>query len=302
MMNMINKVLKNLLWNSKVAPFPFNNRGEVNAPEKTTIKVDGQEIEVTQEELVNYAQQGKHYAQSMEGLKKDKDSLAEEKVRVDALSSVFNEMEADPKLKAAMTKAYNDTKAGKVINPVVKDANLKEIDKLIEETADPAGREQLRLIRKIVQQEAPGNNASEKTAELEKMILELQTKLATVESTALLGHASTIEVQVKKLEEEFGIDLVAKHKREIVSHAIKYPNQKVSKLLYHFADDSEIKAALLKQAEINKQREIDRKKDGSGPGGPSSTFIPTTEVRKDDRGRKNFGDVMKRIKERLGKK
>jgi len=285
-------------WNNANLPFPFNNRGEVVAiPEtKVKIKVDGQEIEVTQNELIELAQKGKDYTKKTQELADKEKTLNAEATRVAGLKAIVDEMEADPKLKETLNKVYSDFKSGKIAKPENKDSNLKKLDKLIEDTSDPAQREQLRDIREIIKEEVPD------TKGLEDKISKLENELSLIKNAALIGQTDRVEIQLGKLEEKFGADLVGKYKKEIMATAIKFPNQTVNKLLYHFADDSEIETALLNQAKKKEKEELDRKKKGSSPSGGEPSFVAKTELVKDKRtGRVTFDSFKQRILERLGK-
>jgi len=262
---------------------------------KFKIKVDGQEIEVTQDELIELAQKGKDYTKKTQELADKEKTLNAETARVAGLKAIVDEMEADPKLKETLNKVYSDFKSGKIAKPGIQDSNLKKLDKLIEDTSDPAQREQLRDIREIIKEETPD------TKGLEDKISKLETELSLIKNAAIIGQTDRAEVQLQKLEEKFGAELVNKHKKDIMAMAIKYPNQSVSKLLFHFADDSEIETALLNQAKKKEKDELDRKKRGSSPGGTEPSFVAKTELKKDKAGRVTFESFKQRVLERLGK-
>jgi hypothetical protein len=265
---------------------------------KFKIKVDGQEVEVSQEEMIELAQKGKDYTKKTQELADKEKSLNAEATRVAGLKSIVDEMEADPKLKETLNKVYSDFKSGKVAKPENKDSNLKKLDRLLSETTDPAQREQLRDIREIIQQEAPIGEVST----LKEEIKNLREEIASVRNAAVIGQTDRIEVQLKKLEEKFGTDLVNKHRKDIVATSLKYPNQSVNKLLYHFADDSELETAILVQSKKREKEELDRKKRGSSPSGTGTSFVAKTELSKDKKtGRITFESLKSRIMERLGR-
>ena len=208
---------------------------------KFKIKVDGQELEVTQDELVGLAQQGKDYTKKSQALSIEKEAIKAETARLAGLQSILNEMEQNPVLKEAINKTWADVKSGKIAKSDNKDSNLKKIDKLIEEASDPAEREKLRDIRTIIKEEAPSTN----TKSLEEMIVALREEVSALRNTQNIGQSERVENQIAELEKKFGTDLIGKYKADIKAMAVKYPNQSVSKILYHFADDSEIEAAIL---------------------------------------------------------
>lgn len=208
-------------------------------------------------------------------------------------------MDADPKLKETLNKVYSDYKSGKISkSDDNKDRNLKKLDKLIDDASDPAQREQLRDIREIIKEEAP----VEDMKSLKDEIKSLRDELSIIRNTAIVGQTERIETQLQKLEEKFGTDLVGKYKKDIMATAIKYPNQSVSKLLFHFADDSEVETALLTQAKKKEKEELERKKRGTSPSGTETSFTAKTELKRDKAGRVTFDSLKDRILERLGKK
>src|SRR3990167_2845890 len=184
-------------WNNRFSRFPFDNRGEVavvGGEPKTKIKVNGQEKEVTQDELIKLAQMGDDYTVKTQTLAKKEQAL---KVK-----------------------------------------NLKKIDKLIEEASNSDERERLRDVRDIIEEQA-------RTKEFENRMAILEGKIASVIDTAQIGQSDRTEVQIEKLKEDYGDDLVNKHKDEIKSLALKYPRQAVENLLLHLADKSQIRSSLL---------------------------------------------------------
>ena len=271
---------------------------DLNNQSKFKIKVDGQEKEVSQEEVIELAQKGNDYTKKTQELAEKEKSLNAETARVAGLKAIVDEMEVDPKLKEALNKVYTDFKSGKVAKPENKDSNLKKLDRLLSETTDPAQREQLRDIREIIQQEAPVGEVSS----LKEEIRSLRDEITSFRNTNIIAQTERVETQIQKLEEKFGAELVGKYRKDIVATAIKYPNQAVNKLLYHYADDSEIETALLKQAKTKEKEELDRKKRGSASG-TGDSFVAKTPLEKDKRtGRVTFASIKDRVLERLGKK
>lgn len=263
---------------------------------KFKIKVDGQDIEITQGELIELAQKGKDYTKKTQELADKEKALKENETRVAGLKTIVDEMEADPKLKETLNKVYSDFKSGKIAKPENKDSNLKKLDKLIEETSDPAQREQLRDIRQIVKEEAPDNKA------LEEKVAKLEGELSMIKDAALLGQTDRIETQLTRLKEEYGNDLVDKHKEGIKTLALKFPRQEVENILLHLADKPEVRTALLNQAKKKEKEELERKKRGSSASGTETSFTAKTELKKDKAGRVTLESLKNRILERLGRK
>ena len=266
----------------------------------TKIIVDGQEVEVTKDELINLAQQGKHYTKSMQELRKKEEALRVEETRVSGLKSIVDEMEADPRLKETLNKVYSDFKSGKISkSDDIKDRNLKLLDRRIEETSDPATREQLKEIREIIKQESP----VEEVSSLRNEIKSLREEISIVRNAALVGHNDRTEIQLQKLEEKFGADLVGKYKKDIITLSLKYPATSVNKLLYSLVtDDTEIENALLNQAKKREKEELDRKKRGSSFGASEDSFVSKTELKKDKFGRVTHESLLGRISERFKRK
>jgi uncharacterized protein YdhG (YjbR/CyaY superfamily) len=265
---------------------------------KFKIKVDGQEKEVTKDELIELAQQGNDYTKKTQTLAEERKTLEAEKARVAGLKSIVDEMETDPKLKDTLNKVYSDYKSGKISkSEVVQDRNLKKLDKLIDDTSDPAERERLREIRTIIKEETPDNK------DLVDKVAKLEAELSLVRNATITAQSEKIEGSLEKLVEKYGADLVKKYEQDIKATALKYPNQSVAKLLFHFAEDSEIETALLKTAKQKEKEELDRKKRGSSPGGSESSIAVKTPFEKDKRtGRTTIESFKNRVLERLGKK
>jgi len=263
---------------------------------KIKITVAGQEKEVTQQELIEMAQKGEDYTQKTQKLAEQEKILKEDQERVKGLKAIVDEMDADPKLKDALNKVYSDYKSGKTSkSDENKDRSLKKIDKLLEETNDPGEREKLRDIREIIQQEAPNTKA------LEDEVAKLKEEISTIREAAQFGLSDRTETQIEKLKDDYGSDLVSKHKEEIKALALKYPRQSVENLFLHLADKTEVKTALLAQAKKKEKEEVERKKRGSSASGEGE-FVAKTPLEKDKRtGRVTTASLLQRVKERLGR-
>ncbi|MDI6732329.1 MAG: hypothetical protein QME16_00150 [Planctomycetota bacterium] len=285
-------------WNNKTLPFPFNNRGEVVVvPEtKFKIKVDGQDLEVTQDELIILAQQGKDYTKKSQLLADERKALKAQEERVAGMKAIVDEMDADPKLKEALNKVYSDHKAGRVSKPEIADKNLKLIDKRIAEASDPAVKQDLMEIKEIITENA--KEIAEQIAN--EKIAKIQAELTLLKNASTVGHNEKVEGQLSKLEEKFGVDLISKYRDDIKAMSLKYPNQPAQKLLYHFADDSEIETAIVNNAKKKEKEDLDRKKRNASPSAGGS-FTAKSELVKDKAGRVTASSILQRVKERLGR-
>ena len=262
------------------------------------ITVNGQEIEVSQKELIELAQQGKDYTKKTQALSEKEKALREQETRVSGMKQIVDEMDADPKLKETLNKVYSDYKSGKISkSDDNKDRNLKLIDKRIEEASDPATREQLKEIREIIREESPN------TKQLEDKITKMENELALLKNATIIGQEGRVESQLQKLEERFSKDLVGKYRQDIKAMALKYPQQSVAKLLYHFADETEIETAILSKGKKKEKEDLDKKKRFSSPNKGDDSFVATTDLQKDKRtGRVTMESFKNRVLERLGRK
>ncbi len=229
------------------------------------------------------------------GYRAKTETLAEERKRIDAdkssvkaLLEIQKEMQGNPNMEKAVIKVINDFRSGKTSSSDVNlDKNIKRLDKLIDNATDPDTREQLREMRQIVIEETNAPATQAKLAELEEEIRRLK-------SSSISNHADKVDAEIDSLEKEFGKDLVSKYREEIKNNALKFPNQRVKKLLYHFAEDSEIEDAVLKNAANRKQKEIENKKNASMSDGRS--ISSKVDVPKDGRGRVNWRGLIDNMK------
>lgn len=229
------------------------------------------------------------------GYRAKTETLAEEKKRVEverqsikALLDIQRELKDNPSMEKAVIQTINDYRSGKINkSDENRDKAAKRLDKLIDNATDPDTREQLREMRQIVIEEtdAPA---------LKGELAQLRAELNQLKSSSVSSHAEKVEAEIDSLEKEFGKEIVSKYREEIKSSALKFPQQKVKKLLYHFAEDSEIEDAILKGAEGKRKRELEIKKNGSLPDGRSmSTKV---DVPKDSRGRVNWRGFISNMK------
>jgi hypothetical protein len=82
-------------------------------------------------------------------------------------------------------------------------------------------------------------------------------EIEKLKNSTFSNNADKVETEINNLEKEFGKELVAKYREDIKSSALKYPNQKVNKLLYHFAEESEIEDAITKRSENKRKNELE---------------------------------------------
>lgn len=239
----------------------------------------------------------KHYDSGFrsktEDLSKERKSLEIQQQELKDLIRLRDEIQNDPDLEEAVTKVINDHRAGIKSTKKEIDKNLKLLDQILESTDDSSQKEQLRQMREIIKQES---GSPELLEELKKMKDELAS-LKTATSASISGR---FETEFGKLEDKFG-DLARKFKEDIRTMAYKYPeylaNGKFSRLLYHFADDSEIETALLDHAKKKEKGEIKRKEEGTYPSGEEITVSKVT-VPRDRLGRVNWRGLFQEMKDK----
>ena len=112
--------------------------GQAADQSKYKIKVDGQELEFSLDELREHAQKGVDYTKKMQVLAEEKKTLKAQEERVASVKVIVDEMEKDPSLSKALNKVYSDHKSGRISKSEAQDRNLKLLDKRIEE-AEEAG-------------------------------------------------------------------------------------------------------------------------------------------------------------------
>lgn len=264
------------------------SNSNANQSDKFKIKVAGEEKEVTKDELIRLAQQGEDYTKKTQALAEQQKALKAEEERVKALKVVVDEMEQDPKLKETLNKVYSDYKSGKIsTSDANKDRNLKRLDKLIEEARDAEQKEQLRDIRQIIIEETDKDS-------FQNEIKSLKDEINFLKRSSTVTQEKFVEDQISEISSRFGKDLVEKYKEDIKSSKLKYPNQSIEKLFYHFATDEDIRSAVINEEKRKKEEEIKQKSRGSVPGYSSS---PTpVEVPRDRAGRVDFKSLIGKMK------
>lgn len=259
---------------------------------KYKIKVDGQEKEVSYDELIELAQKGDDYTQKTQTLAEKEKTLKDSEEEIKDLKAVANKVKANPKLAEAVNKVFSDFESGKLSkSDVAKDRGLKTLDKLIQEADDPTQKENLREMRTIIAEETG-------TQDLKDEVSKLRNELSILKQASLVGLNERVESQLKKLEGEFGEKIVGKYRKDITAMALKYPHQTVKKIFYHFADDLELETTLLERAKKREKEELERKKAGAGPEGAGVTG--KVEIPRDKAGRVNMRQLLQNIKEKHG--
>lgn len=260
----------------------------LNNQSKVKIKVDGQEMELPLEEVINLAQQGKDYTKKTQALSEKEKALNARAEKVKQVETIVDEMNANPKLNETLNKVYSDFKSGKISkSDDVKDRNLKLLDKRISEAVDAEQKEQLRDIRAIIAEES---NA----ASLEERFNLMKQELDSLKSATAANQSDKVDGEINQLRGRFGKELIDKYEADLRAAAIKYPHQKVNKLLYHYATDDEMETSLLTAAKQKEKTEIERKKNGSSVDG--KTVHTPIEVRRDKSGRVSWADIKEKLK------
>lgn len=258
---------------------------------KHKITVDGQELELTVDELKGHAQQGMDYTKKTQDLADRERSLKAKEEDLKEVKAIVDETKADPKLGKVLNKVYSEYKSGKFSkSEEAKDRGLKKIDKLIDEAEDPKTREGLRDMREIIREEAPGGDI----AMLQEQVEALTKEIGTLKSVTKVNQADRISKGIESLESDFGKDIVAKHKNAIEDMALKYPTSPLITIFKLVAPDNEYEAAVLNRAKLREKKEIERKRDGAGPGGEPST-AGDIKPEKDRFGRVNIGDHIRNV-------
>lgn len=223
-----------------------------------------------------------------EEFSKDKKEFETQKQSLREITLLKDEIEGNPALKTKVTKVINDFRAGIVSDDTSKtDKATKTLDRLIDQSADAETKEGLRQMRQIVQEETSGYG------DLKENYKKLEDKLQILETATMSGQTERVEVKLGLLEDKFGKEIVDKYKADIKTAAIKFPGQDINKLFYHYANEDDIKTALLHEVENTKKLEDKRKEDGSGSGGEG---VPKSyELKKDKHGRTDIKNLVGQI-------
>ena len=223
----------------------------------------------------------------MQVLAEEKKTLKAQEERVASVKAIVDEMEKDPGLSKALDKVYSDHKSGRISKSEAQDRNLKLLDRKIEDADDSTARESLKEIRQIISEETNAGSLFEKIDSLEKEVNFLK-------SNAALSQTDRVESQLGEMRSRFGKDMIEKYEAEIKAASLKYPGQDIEKLFYHYASKDDLRTALLNEHKKKEKDEIDKKKNGSAPGG-SSVHTPV-DVPRDKGGRVNWSGFIKNMK------
>lgn len=238
------------------------------------------------------------------GFRAKTESLAEKekalKVTEESLSglkTIQKELQDDPKLAEVVNKVYYDYKSGKLVKPKEASSAVKKLDKLIEGTDDADQREQLRDMRDIIKEEA--GEGSQEVSDLKEEIKRLKEEIGSVKDFSLTSRTERVNSQIEELKDRFGKEVVEKYEKDIQFSAIKYPHQTVLKLFYHFADENDIKSALLTEEKQKEKKELERKKQGAFPSFKESS-TEKIEPPRDKAGRVNMRNFLSKIIDKHG--
>ena len=258
--------------------------------EKHKIKVGGEELELTYEELVEHAQKGTDYQRKTQELAEKRKALEQENSKLGEWSEIIKRIDNDPKLRDTLTKVMTDYETGKS-SPSSKtlDKNLKLLDKRIEEANDSDVKENLREIRQIISEETESGS-------LKQEIAFLKEELAVLRNNTGLSISDRIDNQLSKISEKYGDTVIDKYKSEIRAAAARYPKQTAEQLFFYYASSEDREAALLNKMEKEKKKEDQKKTDGSSQ--PVNTIRDKIEPPRDKRGRVDWNAMIGKLKEK----
>jgi len=266
--------------------------GQDDQSQKFVIKVDGKEVELTQDQITELAQKGQDYTNKTQKLSEEKKALDEQKGKLDNLVKLQEEITGDPKLEKAVTEIINKHRAGVPVTQKSVDKASKKLDQLIQESDDPSQRENLKLMREIISEETG-------TSALKEQLEKANQEIEFLKKGMLSNVDGRVDEQINKLESRYGKDLIDKYRPTLKAAGKKYTsylNEKdFPRLLFQYADQSEMEESLLKSAQEKKKKEIEKKENGSFPGGDSSP--KKLEPKRDKAGRVLWGETIKQMKE-----
>lgn len=223
-----------------------------------------------------------------EEFSKEKKEIESKKQSLRELENLRDEIKGNPDLERKINKMINDFRAGNFEADDLKTKkSIKTLDKLIDQTSDAETKEGLRQMRQIVQEETSDyGDLKEKYSNLEK-------KFSSLEQLTLSGQTERVDVKLGLLDKRFGKELVDKYRSDIKAAAVKFPTSDIVKLFYHYANEDDIKSALLNEAKEKEKQEQFRKEQGSSAG----IFDRKTpvEAKKDKHGRTNIKDLIGQI-------
>lgn len=257
--------------------------------QKYKIKVGGQELELTYEQLVERAQKGEDYERKTKDLSDKRKALDEETKKLGEWSKIITKIDSDPKLRDTLSKVMTDYESGKSFtSDKTRDKNLKLLDKRIEDAQDPEVRESLKDIRQIISEET-------EVGSLKNELSSLKEEFAVLRNNTALSMTDRIDKQLSDTVDKYG-EIVDKYKSEIRASASRYPNQTVEQLFFYYASPEDRDAALLNKIEKEKKKETKKKEDGSFQ--PVDTTRTKIEAPRDKRGRVDWNALIGKLKEK----
>ena len=151
----------------------------------------------------------------------------------------------------------------------------KIFDAWLESTSDPGQRELIRKIRDGTVEIA--REASDSGGKLQERIDRLEKQLQTRQSSDQVTRESTLNSEIAALGKRLGLDIVEKHREQILSLGVQYPQYSARRLLYSVADPDELEQAL----EIGKKRSPKGTADQpTNHRSPVTSTSPTPEANK----------------------
>jgi len=269
-----------------------NQQSGEKTPEQGKIKltIQGQEKELSIDELKEYASKGIDYTAKTQEIAEKRRQLEAAESEIKEVKSIVDEMKQDPKLADALNKVYADFKSGRTAKSEgTKDSNLRTLDRLINDEVDPNQRESLRQMRTIIAEEAnvPG---------LKDEINSLKDEIKNLRNITQVSHNARIKSALDTLEKDYGKEIIDKHRKNLEYMLNKYPNQDAKSLLYNFAaNDTDFEKLLLDRARKREKEELERKKRGASPTGDSTSQATRLEPKRDRKGRIDTRDLIQRL-------
>ncbi len=171
------------------------------------------------------------------------------------------------KLKTAATQPTKSPEA-------VSKKQDKIFDAWLESTSDPGQRELIRKIRDGTLEIA--REASDSGGKLQERIDRLEKQLQTRQSSDQVTRESHLNSEIAALGKRLGLDIVEKHREQILSLGVQYPQYSARRLLYSVADPDELEQAL----EIGKKRSPKGTVEPGNRRSPVTSTTPTPEMSK----------------------
>jgi hypothetical protein len=166
-------------------------------------------------------------------------------------------------------RKYAQQKKNPVTTTQEKKEAVKTLDKLLE-TSPIEQRASLEQLRQIVLEEA-------NTSELKKEIEGIKQALGIVSSSAQKSREKEISLELDTTySEKFGKDFIGKHRDRILSVALKFPNEPISKIIKIETPDDEYEQALLAKKIGNKKPLTEEKRNAISSKGEGVSLAKDT--------------------------